>query len=128
MMDDDSDSDSGGGAGFDFGHDWGFSQGNGWLRGILGRGGDHSSGEWGGDIFDAGWWKEFLLRDCLEGSGLKGWFKLKIVMWAMLIDHIHDHHNPPAAVPLPAPLLFLGSGLIGLLGLARRSRSVAKSR
>jgi len=117
MLDDDSDSDDSdsddsdphGGRGPDFGQDWGFGSGS-------------------DNLFDHGWWREFLLSDSMDGSGLEDWFKhkrkireFKKLIWMKLMEHWDDY--PAKEVPLPVPLLLFGSGLAGLAGFMRRSKT-----
>ena len=40
------------------------------------------------------------------------------------IDNIRFGQNPPAAVPIPTALWLFGSGLLGLIGTARRKKAV----
>jgi hypothetical protein len=39
------------------------------------------------------------------------------------IDNIRFGQNPPAAVPIPPALWLFGSGLLGLIGIARRKKA-----
>ena len=116
MMDDDSD--AAGDSRYDFGRELGFPSGS------EGAGASHKV------------WREILLQKMFSGSGLAEWVRLKKEIWSLKkeiwteLGDQYRQHNETTAVPVPAALLFFGSGLVGLAGFvrrSRRSRSMTKS-
>jgi len=95
--------------------------------------GDSDSGSnWNSGGFGRDRWRECLLHDCIVGPGSAEWIELMRQIWEWKrefltewIEFHRDHHGKPSPVPLPASVLFLGSGLAGLAGFVRRSRKIA---
>lgn len=126
--DDDSDVDQAG----PFDGDFAWSRG--WLSTVLARPNANSNLNlrdrgWPNRNSGHAWWREFLLNDCISDTNLADWFAFKKKLWTLLLEHLHEHFDhPPQPVPLPAPLLLFGSGLIGLAGLLRRNKRVSTGR
>ncbi|MDP6673241.1 MAG: hypothetical protein QGH93_00110 [Gammaproteobacteria bacterium] len=110
MMDEDSDS----------GHTWGPGS-RPWGSGSMWDSEDHQFGDHGGPDFSG--WDHGGVMDCDSDSDSDTDFDYdEDSDFDDDSDSSSDYGGPPGEVPLPAPLLLLGSGLLGLVGFVRRSR------
>ena len=124
-MDEESGS-AGGGPGFGFDGDQGFDFGGDWLARIQENFEQHPGDDRAGGRFDHAWWREYILNECNTDCGLAEWIEFKQQAWEEFNNRRHEGPpGKPSPIPLPAPLLLFVSGLIGLGGFSRRSKTAA---